>query len=110
MSESQLTPDDIERLKSRDRRFSVLAQAIAIEQDLRDSPAIKAIMAAVRADADQAMEELADTSPHDTVTMSLHLVKIKTLVYMRRTLNTILRQGSAAEAAIRAEDARESDE
>lgn len=106
---SEVSDELIEFAKLRDTRFAILSQAIAVEADLRDNVTIKAMMAAIRADAEQAMEDLAEVSPADALSISLHLVKIRTLVYTRRTLNTILRNGAAAENAIRAEDHRESD-
>ena len=109
MSDQTLTQDDIDALKTRDTRFAILSNAIAVEHDLRDNPVIKALMGAARADADQAMEELCDVSPGDVAAISFHLVKIRQLVYMRRVLNAVLRQGAAAEAAIRADDAYRTD-
>ena len=100
----QLPPEYLAQLKLRDTRFAVLAEAIAVETEMRDSPVIKAILGAVRADADAAMEALVDVSPADQTAVALHLVKVSTLVYIRRTLNRVLRLGQAAEAQIRAED------
>jgi hypothetical protein len=102
---SDQIPDDyVERLKLRDSRFAVLAEAIAVETEMRDSAVIKNLMAAARSDADHAMEALTEISPLNHESIALQLVKISTLVYIRRTLNTILRMGLAAEQAIRAED------
>jgi hypothetical protein len=101
---SDLPPGYLTELQARDTRFAMLEQAIAIEADLRDNPTIRAIMTAIRADADQAMEDLAETSPNNTESISLHLVKIRTLVYVRRTLDGILKRGHVAEQAIRADD------
>lgn len=103
----ELTQDDMDRLKSRDARFAVLSRAISIEADLRDNPTIKALMAGIREDADRAMDEIAECSPGDIAAISFHLVRIKTLVTIRRNLNVILRQGAAAESSIRSEDHRE---
>jgi RNase P/RNase MRP subunit POP5 len=99
-----LTPDDIDRLKSRDTRFAALHLAIELEHELKNSLAVRSIMAAVRADADAAMETLATVSPADQHAVALHLVQVSTLVYIRRVLDRILRAGSAAEEAIRSED------
>jgi hypothetical protein len=103
-------PDYVADAVARDQRFAVLAQAIAVETDLRDNETIKAIMGAIRADADQAMEELATTSPADQSAIALLLVRISTLVYIRRTLNIVIRRGQAAEVAIRSEDQARGDE
>lgn len=87
-----------------DSRFARISRAIAIETDLRDNESIKAIMEAVWRDSVQAMEELSETSPADLKEISLLLVKIRTQVYIRRTLNVILNQGRAAEESVLNED------
>lgn len=102
--------DYVEEAKARDMRFKVLAQAIAIEADLRDNTTIKALLAHLVADADQAMNELAVTSPADQVAISGLLVRVSTLVYIRRTLNMLIMRGQAAEQAIRAQDESQTDE
>lgn len=107
---NDITPELIEFAKLRDTRFAVVSRAIAVETDLRDNHTIQILMSAVRADAEKAMEEIAEASPADTMLISTLLVKIRTLVYVRRTLNTILRMGAEAEATIRAEDQRENGE
>jgi hypothetical protein len=101
--------DYVASAKLRDTRFALLSRAIAVETELRDSAVIGALMAAIRADADQAMEDLFDVSPLDTNAVAFHIVKVRTLVYTRRVLNAVLRQGQAAEASIRAEDEHERD-
>lgn len=102
-----LSTADLEAVKMRDTRFAILGRAIAIENDLRENETIKALFGAARVDADQAMEELSEISPTDVNAISLALVKIRTLVYIRRTLNIILQRGVVAEQAIRAEDKME---
>lgn len=101
---SDLPEDYIEELKSRDERFAALGEAISIEADLRDNPTIKALMKAVRQDSEKAMEDLAEISPLDHQQIALLLVRVKTFVYIRNTLNFVLNRGRAAEQHIRAED------
>lgn len=107
---TDLTFDEIEAIKARDDRVRLFSEAIAVETDLRDNPTIRALMTAIRTDADQAMETLAETSPEDRLSITLLLVKIRTLVYVRRALDDVLRRGQAAEQALRAEDAVMADE
>lgn len=101
---NDLPAEFMEMLKLRDRRFHFLEASIAIENDLKNNVVIRTLMDAVRKDADQAMEALSDCSPTDQIAVSQHLVKIRTLIYIRRTLDIVLRRGMAAEQAIRAED------
>lgn len=88
----------------RDQRFAAADFAFAIEADLRDNPTIKSLIAGVREDAERAMDELADVAPADVIAISRLLVRVSTLVYIRRTLNRIILRGHAAAASIRAQD------
>ena len=105
-----LSPEDIEHIKSRDARFRVFGEALAIEGDLRDNATIKAILAASWAEANGAIEELAEVSPTDIDAISKLLVKVRSAVYIRRSLNAILMRGKVAEADIRQEDDHRGDE
>ena len=105
-----LTPEQLDTIRSRDSRFAAIGRAIAIEADLRDNETIKALLGAVRADMEAGLDELADLSPGDPMAVAAALVKVRTFVWVRRTLNLILQHGAAAEAAVRAEDHREDDE
>jgi hypothetical protein len=96
-----LTHDQLEALKARDRRVQVLGIAIEIENDLQHNATIKAILAAFRADADLAMVELAEVSPTDHAAVSKLLVRVRAAVYIRSTLDLILKRGQVAEAALR---------
>ena len=104
-------PEELDRIielgKLRDTRFATLGFSISVENELTNSAVIKAIMQAIRTDADAAMEAMADTSPADQVSMTLHLVKIQTLVYIRRVLQAVLNAGKVAQAAIVSEDQAE---
>lgn len=96
--------DHISEAVARDRRFAAVAKMLNVQKELRDSETLKALMGAVRQDADKAMDDLADTSPADQAAIALLLVKVSTLVYIRRTLNVIFQHGRAAEQHIEAED------
>src|SRR6185312_6163277 len=100
----RVTPADIEAAKLRDSRFTEVARAVAIQTDLRDNETIRSLLAAVKKDADGAMRTLADLTPTDCGAVSKALVKIQTLVYIRDTLDHILRRGDLAIASLQAED------
>lgn len=99
--------DYIAQAKASNPLFSVLENAIAIETELRDSATIKSILGEIRADADKALEECADTSPADTAVVMKLFVRISTLVYLRRALNTFLMRGQVAEQQIHAQNQSE---
>lgn len=96
--------DLIAAVVSRDQRFAALHQAIAVEADLQSNATIRAFTAAIRANADVAMLELADMSPLDTAAVSAAMVKIKAYVELKRMIEFILNRGRNAEAEIKMED------
>ncbi len=103
MSE-HLTPEDNARIKAREARFATFALGLDVQNELNNSVAVKALMDAVFKDAMQAMEDIAETSPLDSEKIALHLVNIKTYVYIRRVMTRVLREGDLAETQIVAED------
>lgn len=102
----ELTEEYMRLAMVRDGRFMAIAKGDAIKENLRDSAVIKAIMAAIRADADQAMVEMEDLNPGDATAVSGVLIKIRTFFYIRRVLNEILTAAEVAEQTIRDEDAQ----
>lgn len=102
----ELTEEYVRLAMVRDSRFMKIARGDAIKADLRDSAVIKAIMAAIKADSEQAMIELEDLNPGDTLGVSAALIKIRTFFYIKRVLGTILNEADAAEQTIRDEDAQ----
>lgn len=102
--QDELPPDFLDHAKARDTRFAMLAQAIAVETDLRDNVTIRSLMDAVRLDAEQSMRDIVEVSPADIQAVALHQVRIRTLTYIRSVLDAIMRRGAYAEHDIRAED------
>jgi hypothetical protein len=101
---NELPDDVVEQARSRDTRFAMLAQAIAVETDLRDNVTIRSLMDAVRADAEQAMRDIVEVSPADVQAIALHQVRIRTLTYIRGVLDAIMRRGAYAEHDLRTEE------
>jgi hypothetical protein len=100
----------IEAAKSRDDRIKMIDEGFAIEAELRDNKTLNAILAKVRDDADRALEELSEISPHDTVAISRALVTIRAFVYIRRGIEDILRRTQMAVQSLREDDAMRSNE
>lgn len=97
-------PDYVALAVSRDQRFRDLQEAVAIEHDLSGNRTVVALMRAVKAEAELAMADLADTSPLDTQAIGLISSRVRSYTWIKRTLETILTRGKIAEAEIRAQD------
>ena len=103
MSES-IPQDYIADVIAKDQRFAAVADAVALENDLGNSPTIKALLGAVRYDADRAFREIGSANPADTMAVSVLIVRIQTLFYVQHVLDTVLKRGVVAEREIRADD------
>lgn len=107
---AEITPEMIDAAKSRDARIRMIDDGFAIEAEMRDNKTLNAILAKVRDDADRAMEDLAELSPHDTVAISRALVMVRSFVYIRRGIEDIFRRTQVAVQNLRDEDTMRSDE
>lgn len=97
-------PDLIAMVVSRDERFRRLQEMIDVEADMRDNATIRALLAAVWADADLAMVELSETSPGDQKAVGLIAARVGANVRIQRYLKAIISRGQIAEAEIRQQD------
>jgi hypothetical protein len=102
---SDITPEMVEAAKSRDRRIGLIAEAFAVEAEVRDSPTIRYLLRQITTDSDRAMEELADISPLDHTIVAKLLVKIQSYVYIRRSLEDLKRRATVAAHEVHLEDA-----
>jgi hypothetical protein len=103
-------PDFIALVVSRDERFRQLQLAINVEADQRDNPTLRAFLAAIRADMELAVAELADVSPLDGKAIGALQVRIGSYTHLKRIIETILTRGKLAEEQIRQQDAQFGDE
>lgn len=103
MSE-HITHDMVEAAKARDARVRLIGEHFAIEQELRDSVALRAILRQITALHDNAVRQIADTSPHDTATIAELLVNIKTLFYIRDVFDNLRVRAQHAAQEIHVED------
>lgn len=100
----ELTPEEIERIKSRDRNFALFDLSMEMQQELRESKVINFIVSHLKADTDSAIEELADIDPGDRAAVSAIQARIFRLVYFKRCMEFAARQGESARQTIVAED------
>lgn len=102
-------PDFVALAISRDERFRVLQESISVEADMRDNATIKALIAAIRADAELAMAELSEASPYDKRLMGQIAARVGAYTRLKRYLETILTRGKLAEADVRQQDTQYGD-
>ena len=99
-----ISPDLIETAKSRDARFRIIDEGFAIQAEMRNSPTILYLLRKVTKDSDDAVREMAGTSPLDSVAMARHLVKIQTLLYIQESLLDIQKRAEMMAREVQAED------
>lgn len=102
--ESLISPELIEDVKSRDRRFQVIDTAIKIDNELRDSTLIQMVVLAANREADAALEKLANADPANIN----EIIKLQSLIYrakfIERTILLVREQARMAEASIKSSD------
>lgn len=96
--------DIIAQRVAHDKRFAQLQEAIAVERDMRENATIRALSAAIRADADLAMSELTSVSPLQSIEVAAIMVRVGTYTSLKRYLEMILLRGKHAEESIRVEN------
>ena len=101
--------EQIEAAKSRDSRLRLVDAGFSIQADMRDNETVRAILAAVQRDADQAMDEMADLSPADIVAVSRMLVRVQTQVFIRRALMEVIQRSEFLAQQISTEDSYRED-
>ena len=99
-----MNKEETEELVKRSQLFAYVHTMIEVEGDLRDNKTIMAFMDYAKKSMDQAINEIVETSPHDTVEISRCLVNIKTALYLKRTLERIISLGVQAEGRLREQD------
>lgn len=105
VDEVLLTPEHIERLKAQDVRFNDLDIRLKIEQELRESVALKIVLESAGEQAAEALEELAGVDPTDTNRVIRLQAKVFRARFIARTLNAVIRKGEMAEQSLNDESA-----
>lgn len=107
LNENLLTPEHIERLKAQDPRFNDLDLSLKIQQELRESVALKALLESADEQAAEAMEALVEVDPTDTNMIIRRQAAVFRARFIKRTLNTLIRKGEVAEHSLINEQAIE---
>jgi hypothetical protein len=99
----EVTPELIERLKSRDERVAALDQALAIDTELRSSPIIRVLLEEAAKEKAAALDDLAEVSPSDTRKIIDLQAKVYFAKFIERVLMDRLRRGYVAEQSLHEE-------
>lgn len=103
-----LTVEQIEKLKNSDERFASIDLMIKIENELRDSIALKLVREAAAEDAQKAMEDLIVADPTDYNRIKFLQARVYRARFIAITLNGVLEKGSLAATSIADEQIDES--
>lgn len=101
--ELAINQEFIEKLKSRDKRWRDVDAAIKIEEELRTSEALKAVLEVVNEEAVQALEEMIVADPSDLQKMISLQAKVKRARIIGNTLEAIRRKGAIAQQNLQEE-------
>lgn len=100
MEENLITPEVIERLKSRDSRLQAVDMMLQIEKELNSSIALKLILERAADEAAEALEKLAGVSPTDTQQIINLQAKVYRARFIAKTLNYACNKGYEAEQSL----------
>lgn len=103
LSETQISQDFIDRLKSQDNRWSEVDMAIKVETELRDSVVIKAVLEVIENEAVEALEKMIFADPTDTKLMISLQATVRRARIMGNTLEAIRRKGAFSEQSLKDE-------
>lgn len=93
----------IEKLKAHDRRWVEIEKAIKIEEELRSSEALKAVLEVVNEEAVLALEEMVAADPTDRDKMISLQAKVRRARIIGNTLEAIRKKGAFAQASLQDE-------
>lgn len=111
--ETGITKEMLERLKARDNRFSAIDTAIQLDEELRDSMALKILLGVIGIELDDARDELEKVDATDFNAIKNLQAKAYRARFISTTLENVRRKGTQAAAELEAEgtiDMREFDD
>lgn len=99
-----LTQEYIERRKATDARLKAVDIMLTIQQELRDSLALKLILAAASEDAEKALEELATIDACDAKKILAGQARVHRAKFISQTLGGFIQTGRSAEQSLQQDD------
>lgn len=109
MDDNLITPEVIERLKSRDARLEAIDVMLRIEKELDSSLALKLVLDRAAEEAAVALEKLADVDPSDTKQIVYLQAKVFRARFIAKTINYACLKGDEAERSLGEESVVELD-
>lgn len=102
-AEFLITPEVIEKMKSRDDRIAAVDLMLKIEHELKHSIALQLVLDKASEEAASALESLAEADPTD----ANQIIRLQAKVYrarlLARTINAARVRGDVAERSLREE-------
>lgn len=97
------TREQIEAAIASDKRFAVIHMGASVAAELRDSNGLKLFLAGLRQDAEDALVAFADANVADLAEIVPLQVRVKTIVFLNRTIEQLLAQAATAEQQLLSE-------
>ena len=103
---SEPTREEVEAAIANDRRFAVIDMGAAVAAELRDSNGLKLFLASLRREAEDALVEFADANIANMTEIVPLQVKVRSIVFLNRTIEQLMAQAATAEQQILSESER----
>lgn len=104
MSESEISEEFIEQLKSLDHRWRQYDLALKIEAELQNSEALKCVLHVLTDRAATALNELVDVDPTDHKKIMSLQARVQCARIMGETLESIRKTGAIAARTLQEDD------
>lgn len=94
---TDVTQEQIQAAIASDRRFALIEMASALAAELRDSKALHVFLMALRKDAEDALVDFADANIANAHEIMPLQVRVRTIVFLNRTIEEIMNSAKNAE-------------
>jgi hypothetical protein len=94
---TEVTQEQIQSAIMSDKRYALISMAAAVAGELRDSKALHIFMMALRKEAEDALVEFADANIANSHEIMPLQVRVKTIVFLNRTIEELLNAAKNAE-------------
>lgn len=94
---TEVTQEDIQAAILSDKRYAIIDMSAAVAGELRESAGLKLFLASLRKEAEDALVEFADANVANLSEIVPLQVRVKSIVFLNRTIEQLLIQGNKAE-------------
>ena len=97
---TEVTEEDIQAAIQADKRFAKIHMAVSVAAELRDSNSVRLFLAALRKEAEDALEAFAYVNVANPMEIMPLQVRVRSIVFLNRTIEELMNSAKNAEAEL----------